>query len=83
MTYKCVRKFYIDVFDEYGFNTEKSMIVPEDSIWEENTECSREYGDVHLDRIWKSKKAKTRPWIEITKERFEEYFEPYQKGGKE
>lgn len=83
MTYKCIRKFYIDVFDEYGFNTEKSMVVPKNSIWEEDTECICDYSDIHLDRVWKSKRTKTHPWIEITKERFEDYFEPYLEGDKE
>lgn len=75
--YKCIQDFYVEKYDDNGFYTEKDFLIPKDSIWELSTgrleiavsPC------VRLERVWKSKSAKTMPWIEITPEHLEQYFE--------
>lgn len=75
--YICISDFYLEKYDEDGFYTDKYDLIPKDSIWALNNEkleisvkpCIR------LERVWKSKRAKTRPWIEITPERLERFFE--------
>ena len=87
MQYRCIKTMFLDKCDEDGFLMEgKYMTIPEGSVWERQ-ETERIYnivGDkdcLHLERIWKSKKAKSVHWIEITKERLAEFFEPIvQKG---
>ena len=75
--YRCIQDFYVDKYDENGFCTDKQYLITKDSIWELSCEkleiavspC------VRLERVWKSKRAKTRPWIEIMPEHLEQFFE--------
>lgn len=87
MRYRCIKTMFLDKYDEDGFLMEgKYMTIPEGSIWERQ-ETERIYnivGDkdcLHLERIWKSKKAKSVQWIEVTKERLAEYFEQIEQKG--
>ena len=79
MKYICTQDLYIDRYDADGFRIEnKCKRVPKGSIWEIDTECIKFIGgkdSIHLDRVWKSKKAKTHEWIEITKETFKTHFQ--------
>ncbi|MBE5877073.1 MAG: hypothetical protein E7290_09350 [Lachnospiraceae bacterium] len=76
--YICTQDLYIERYDADGFLIEnKYFRVPKDSIWEEDTESIKLIGSndcIHLDRVWKTKKAKTWQWIEVTKETLLEYF---------
>lgn len=75
--YRCIQDFYVEKYDGDGFPTDKYALIPKDSIWMLSTErleiavspC------VRLERVWKSKRYKTRPWIEITPEHLEQFFE--------
>ena len=74
--YICIQEFYVDKYDEDGFATDKQFLIPKGSIWElgnEKLEIS-EHPCVNLYRVWKSKKAKTKPWIEITPWHLEQFF---------
>lgn len=75
--YRCIRDFYIEKYDEDGFFTDKYICIPKGSIWDLSTGRLEiaESPCVRLERVWKSKGAKTRPWIEITPEHLEQYFE--------
>ena len=78
MFYKCIKELCIEKYDEDDFIIEnKYFTVPKDSIWEQDVHQMFIGGKehVHLDRVWKSKKAKTSQWIEITLDYLEEYFE--------
>ena len=82
MEYRCIKELWLDRYDEDGFLVEnKPFIVPVGSIWRvQESDLFSILGNddnIHLDRIWKSKKAKTRPWIEISKEHLSTHFEPY------
>ena len=75
--YRCIQDFYVEKCDEDGFSTDKYACIPKDSIWTLSSE-SLEFAEssyVRLERVWKSKSAKTRPWIEITPEHLEQFFE--------
>ena len=75
--YRCIRDVYINKYDGDGFCTDKYVFIPKDSIWalsSENLEIAVS-PCVRLERVWKSKSAKTMPWIEITPEHLEQYFE--------
>lgn len=77
MRYECIRELRLDKFDDDGFRTDKEQWVSVGSIWETQKSESRIIGDkdsIHLDRIFKSKKAKTIQWIEVTRETFEKHF---------
>jgi len=78
MKYICTQDLYLDKYDENGFLIENKYVrIPKGSIWEEDNESYKLVGSqdcIHLDRVWKSKKAKTHQWIEITKEHFDTYF---------
>ena len=80
MQYRCIKEFAVEKYDEDGFLVEgKYFVVPVGSLWKVDSEFPNIVGDtdcVHLDRVWKSKKAKSRQWLEVTKENFAEYFEP-------
>lgn len=80
MRYICTQDLYLDKYDADGFLIEnKYARIPKDSVWEEDTECCKFIGgkdSVHLDRVWKSKKAKTSQWIEIDKGTLLAYFKP-------
>lgn len=81
MKYICTQEFYLDKYDDNGFLIEnKYMRIPKDSIWEVDNNLFRIIGNndiIHLDRIWKSKKARTWQWIEIAKETLELNFKNY------
>lgn len=85
MRYRCIKTLFLDKYDEDGFLMEgKYCIIPGGSIWELETEGRNLIAGpdcVHLDRVWKSKKAKTHPYIEIAKEHLAEYFEPIEQKG--
>lgn len=74
MKHICIESFMIEVCDDDGFFTGKENIIKEGTIWEVDKNTNYLGGEVHLERIYKSKKAKSRYWIEITKEHFEKYF---------
>lgn len=75
--YRCIRDFYVEKCDEDGFPTDKYSLIPKDSIWElgNGPLVAAIKPCVRLERVWKSKRTKTRPWIEITPERLEQFFE--------
>lgn len=85
MKYRCIKTMYLEKYDGDGFLMEgRYMTIPEGSIWEvceevynfiAGTDC------VHLERVWKSKKAKSHPWLEITKEHLAVHFEPIEQIG--
>lgn len=78
MLYKCIKDFYIENYDDNGFSKDTYSRISKGSIWELDEEPYRFIGDddsIRLLRIWKSKKAKTVIWIEISKETFEAFFE--------
>ena len=87
MQYRCIKEFSLEKYDEDGFLMEgKYLTVPVESVWErqESELIYNIIGDkdcVHLERVWKSKKAKSVQWIEITKEHLAEYFEPIEQKG--
>lgn len=78
--YECVKEMCIDRYDEDGFLIEnKYFIVPEGSRWKvQETDLLFSIlgndDNIHLDRVWKSKNAKTRQWIEISKGHLETHF---------
>ena len=78
--YECIKELYIDKYDEDGFYIEGKYIhVPVGSRWEvKESELIFSILDnednIHLDRVWKTKNAKTWQWIEISKDRLEEHF---------
>lgn len=77
--YKCIKGMLLEKYDADGFLMEgRYCTIPEGSIWELETESPNLISGpdcVHLDRVWKTKKAKTQPYIELTKEHLAEYFE--------
>lgn len=79
--YGCTKEFFLEKYDEEGFRIEnKYLTVPVGSVWEldEDDPAYNIIADkdcVHLERVYKSQKAKSRQWIEITKERLAEHFE--------
>lgn len=81
MKYICTQDLYLDNYDADGFLIENSYVrIPKGSVWEKDAESYKFIGgkdSIHLDRVWKSKKAKTHQWIEITKEHLKEYFAPF------
>lgn len=87
MKYRCIKEFSVDKYDEDGFLIEgKYLTVPVGSVWQrqESELIYNIIGDkdcVHLERIWKSQKAKSHPWIEITKEHLAVHFEPIEQIG--
>ena len=74
MRYKCIKTFYVEKYDDNLFSTGKYMCVPKDSVWE-ISDTNFGMSDIQLIRIWKTKNAKTMPYIEITEERLKAYFE--------
>ena len=85
MKYICIKNLYLDKYDDNGFPIENKYVrIPKGSIWEEDTKTPNFIASkdcVHLDRLFKSKKAKTHQWIEITKEHLETYFQRYYEKG--
>lgn len=83
MIYECIQDFYLDAYDEDGFLcVGKHIYVPKGSRWkiQESKILISILGNednIHLERIWKSKKTKRYQWIEITKEHLSEYFAPF------
>lgn len=80
MRYICTQDLYMEKYDADGFLVENKYVhVPKDSVQEEDIKSYNLVGSkesVHLDRIWKSKKAKTHQWIEINKGTLLAYFKP-------
>lgn len=78
MKYICTQDLYLDKYDADGFLIENSYLrIPKDSIWEEvHYTMIGGVNTIHLDRVWKSKKAKTHQWIEIDKATLLAYFKP-------
>ena len=78
MKYVCIKDLYLDKYDDNGFYIENQCVrISKGSIWEDEKTSYRFIGgsdSIHLDRVWKSKKAKTHQWIEITKEHLSQYF---------
>lgn len=85
MKYICTQDLYLDKYDADGFRIENKYVrIPKGSIWEEDKECIKFIGGkdcIHLDRVWKSKKAKTHQWVEITTEHFETNFQRFYEQG--
>lgn len=80
MKYICTQDLYLDKYDDNGFIIENKYVrIPKGSIWEEDSTSPNFIApsdSIHLDRIWKSKKAKTHQWIEIEKTTLLAYFKP-------
>lgn len=68
--YKCIKSFCVDNYDADGFLIENSStVIEEGKIYElDESGYTMIGGEVHLDAVDGS-------WLEITKERLEEYFE--------
>jgi hypothetical protein len=85
MKYRCIKGYTVEKYDADGFLMEgKYFTIPVGSVWEVDSEFPNIVGStdcVHLDRVWKSKKAKSNQWIEVTKETLVEYFEPIEQKG--
>lgn len=81
--YICTQDLYLDKYDDDGFLIENQYArIPKDSIWEEDAESPKFVApndSIHLDRVWKTKKAKTMQWIEIDKGTLLAYFKPLDK----
>lgn len=86
MKFVCKKDLYLDKYDDDGFLIEnKKTHIPKDSIWEEDSDSCKLIGgpdSVRLNRIWKTKTAKTYQWIEITKKTLSMYFTPLTEGKK-
>lgn len=78
MRYRCIKPLYVEKYDDDGFFTEKYMAIPVNSIWKVDESLSYNFlGNpdcIHLDRVWKSKNAKSCPFIEVLPETIAEYF---------
>ena len=79
--YECIKDLYLDKYDDSGFYIENKYVrIPKGSMWEIDTHSPNMIASndcAHLDRVWKSKKAKTHQWIEVTKAHLKEYFAPF------
>lgn len=81
--YECRQELMLDTYDEDGYLIDgKYFVVPVGSRWkvQESDTLLNILGNednIHLDRVWKSKKAKTYQWIEISKEHFKNCFVPF------
>jgi 2-iminoacetate synthase ThiH len=76
MKYECVICFTVDKCDDDGFHTGKEKLINEGTIWEISEDAVNVTGaEIHLERVFKSKKAKTCEWIEIPKSYLDKYFE--------
>ena len=69
--YKCKKPFCVEKYDDDGFLIENSgVVIDEGKIYElEESGYTIIGGEVHLDSVDDGS------WLEITKERLEEYFE--------
>ena len=75
----------MDKYDEDGFVTDKQFLIPKGSVWElggEKLEIALS-PCVRLDRVWKSKKAKSKPWIEITPWHLERFLKKWRRDNEE
>lgn len=75
--YECVKELYLDKYDESGFRKDGYIHIPIGSKWQTDYEYPLFIGgvnSVHLDRVWKSKNAKTWQWIEIDEDTLKEHF---------
>lgn len=81
MKYKCTQDLYLEKYDADGSIIENNYFrVPKDSVWEEDNQSYNIIGgreSVHLNRVWKSKKATTLQWIEIDRSTLIAYFRPW------
>lgn len=69
--YKCIKSFCVDNYDADGFLIENSStVIEEGKIYElDESGYTMIGGEVHLDAVDDGS------WLEITKERLEEYFD--------
>lgn len=75
MRYKCIDSFLIDICDGDGFYTGKQRWINEGTVWEIGKDAVNLTGaELHLERIYKSKKSKSHEWIEIPKSDLDKYF---------
>ena len=75
MRYKCIDSFLVDKCDDDGFHTGKEKWINQGTVWEISEDATNVTGaELHLDRIYKSKKAKSSEWIEIPKSYIDKYF---------
>jgi len=85
MKYICTQDLYLDKYDENGFVVENKYIrIPKGSIWQVDSDCYNVIASqdcIHLDRIYKSKSAKSHQWIEITQEHLGLHFQRYYEQG--
>lgn len=76
MRYICAIAFTVDKCDDDGFHTGKEKWINEGTVWEISEDAVNVTGaELHLERVFKSKKAKTSEWIEIPKSYLDKYFE--------
>lgn len=83
---ECIRRLVLKRYGEDGLPMEgKYIVIPVGSRWIVRSE---EYmvamygvgsllgndGNMHLDRVWKTKKAKTSPWVEVSRDTLSIYF---------
>ena len=76
--YECIKELYLDIYDDDGWREDGYMHVPVGSKWMIMSDEFPLYiggaDSVHLERVWKTKKTKTHPWIEIDKDTLKEHF---------
>lgn len=77
MKFKCIKAFSVEKYDEDGFCIcGKYQNIPEGSLWQIDTDKSRVIGGtVRLVRVWKTKKAKTVQWLEISNDALYKHFD--------
>lgn len=68
MVYVCIKKFTLINYDEDGRSTEKLLTVRKGSKWTKQKDYKLGIQKISLENLSNSK------WIEITEERFKEYF---------
>lgn len=69
--YKCVKDYFVNIYDENGFLTEVSMKIEIGTVWEDRTK------DMPFSnfRYYLERKTKDKlQWLGITKETLKEFF---------
>ncbi len=69
--YKCIKNYTVNLYDENGFLTEKTMNIKKGTIWEDRTK------DIPISNFqcYLERKSKDKlQWIGITKETLKDFF---------
>jgi len=68
MKYKCIHTFEIEEYDN-GWCQNRTISIPEGSMWEINSNENIAGGDIHLENV-----PNDDEWIEISESDLEKYF---------